>query len=212
MRLPYIALGVGGVFLIVCLIAFFLTSRPDVEENVVTEESPAATSTAATSTPVTFTEEGRQPSAPANALGAAPVCDQGIADRGANEEEMRMGNISAYTKESVIQAILKRNELLRTAPASCIRTYFRVAMIAEGEDWSELESMSDERLVVLARFMAEMGREDGETAGAFRERMLGNEAQWMYEGPEMNVGFTEQVQNGSVTTYQEAYFHNGAWY
>jgi hypothetical protein len=130
----------------------------------------------------------------------------------ADEERMRMGDISDYTKESVIQAILRRNELFKTASASCIRTYFRIGMLHTEKDRKEFEEMSDERLVALVRFMAVINREDGETDSEFRDRMLGNEAEWMYEGPEMKVGFEEKMENGSVTTYQTAALVDGYWY
>lgn len=203
---------IGAAFLAVCIgIVFFVGQKEPVEEVALVTDTVATTSESVEETAV-FTEEGRHPSVAANALASAPECDRGVADRTADEERMKMGEISAYTKESIIQAILRRNAIFKTASASCIRTYFRIGMLHEAKDWQELETMSDERLETMARFMAVISMEDGETNAEFRERMLGNDAQWMYEGPEMKVGFEEKMENGSVTTYQTASFVGGYWY
>lgn len=213
MKLHILIPLIGAVFFLACIgVVFFVGQREPVEEEVALDVETPATTTEPTKEVAVFTEEGRHASVPASASASAPVCDRGIADPMADEEQMKTGTISDYTKESVIQAILRRNELFKTAPASCIRTYFRTGMAHDGGDWSELETMSDERLETMARFMAVVSTEDGETDVAFRERMLGNEAAWMYEGPEMKVGFEEKMENGSVTTYQTATFVGGYWY
>lgn len=212
MKLPILVFAIGAVFLAGC-VAFFVFSNGNREE-----EAPAlkiesvSTTTVPEPSTIAFTEEGRQPSVPANADMSAPECDRGVADRIADEERMRMGEISAYTKEAVIQAITRRTELFKTASAACIRTYIRTGMANDGGDWTEFMAMSDERLVTMARFIAVMSMEDGETPQEFRARMLGNEAAWMYKGPEMKVGFEEKVQNGTVTTYQSASLSGGYWY
>jgi len=213
MKLHILVPLIGVAFLAACIvIVFFVGQKEPVQEDAALIVDAPATTTEQAPEAIVFTEEGRQASVPANAAGSAPECDRGVADRLVDEEEMRAGTISDYTKESVIQAILRRNELFKTAPASCIRTYFRTGMLHTEKDRKELEEMSDERLVTMVRFMAVISMEDGETNAAFRERMLGNEAQWMYEDPEMKVGFEEKMENGSVTTYQEASFVNGYWY
>lgn len=212
MKIPLIVFAVGGVFLAGC-VAFLVFSNGSQEEAVpVLEVDTAATTTEPESSTIAFSEAGRKPSVPANAAAAAPECDRGVADTSADEERMKLGTISAFTKESVVQAILRRNAVFSSASADCIRTYMRVGMAVDGGDWDELETMSDERLVTMARFMAVISREDRETDGEFRTRMLGNDAQWMYEGPEMKVGFEEEMENGSVTTYQTATFVNGFWF
>jgi hypothetical protein len=83
-------------------------------------------------------------------------------------------------------------------------------MSHDGGDWDELEDMSDAKIEAFARFAAVMG--ETEDRAAFRDRMLGSEAAWEFEGPEMKVGFTEAVNGGSVTTYQSATFYKGVWY
>ena len=212
MKLTYLFVLLGALVLIGSIAAFVVMGRSGEEAAPAPEAAKERAVPATTTEPAVFTEEGRQASVPANAEEAAPECDRGVADPGADEERMRMGAISDFTKESVLQAILRRNALFATASASCIRTYMRTGMAVDGGDWRELETMSDERLVAMARFMAVISREDGETDSEFRARMLGNEAQWMYEGPEMKVGFEEQMENGSVTTYQTATFTGGFWY
>ncbi|MES2931849.1 MAG: hypothetical protein V4682_04130 [Patescibacteria group bacterium] len=213
MKLYILVPLIGAAFLAVCIgVVFFVGQKEPVVEDVALVADAAATTTEPAPETVVFTEEGRHPSVAANALASAPECDRGVADRTADEERMKMGEISDYTKESVIQAILRRNALFKTASASCVRTYFRIGMLHDDKDRKELETMSDERLEALARFMAVISMEDGETEAAFRTRMLGNEAEWMYEGPEMKVGFEERMENGSVTTYQTASFVNGYWY
>lgn len=212
MKLHFLVPLVGAAFLFACIgIVFFVGQKEPVEDVAIVVDAPATTTERVPET-VVFTEEGRHASVPANAAASAPVCDRGIADPMADQERMKAGTITDYTKESVVQAILRRNELFKTAPASCIRTYFRNSMAHDEGDWSELEAMSDERLETMARFMAVINTKDGETDVAFRDRMLGNEAEWMYEGPEMKVGFEEKMENGSVTTYQTATFVGGYWY
>ena len=213
MKLHILVPLIGVAFLLACIgVVFFVGQKEPVQEDAALIVDAPATTTESVTETVVFTEEGRHASVPANASASAPVCDRGIADRLADEEQMKAGAISDYTKESVIQAILRRNELFKTASASCIRTYFRTGMLHEDKDRKELEEMSDERLVTMARFMAVISMEDRESDVAFRERMLGNEAEWVYEDPEMKVGFEEQMENGSVTTYQTASFVNGYWY
>lgn len=213
MKLHFLVPLIGVAFLAVCIVVvFFVGQREPVEEEVVLDIEASSTTTAPTEETVVFTEEGRQASVPANAGASAPECDRGVADRMADEERMKRGEISVYTKESIIQVILRRNALFKSAPASCIRTYFRIGMLHTEKDRAEFEAISDERLVAMARFMAVINMEDGETDSEFRDRMLGNEAEWMYEGPEMKVGFAEKMENGSVTTYQTASFVNGYWY
>lgn len=212
MKLHFLIPLIGAAFLAVCIgIVFFVGQKEPVQEVTFVTDMPATTTEQVQETAV-FTEEGRQASVPANASASALECDRGVADRMANEEQMKMGAISDYTKESVIQAIIRRNALFKTAPASCIKTYFRTGMLHNADDWKELETMSDERLETMARFMAVINMEDGETNTEFRERMLGNEAEWMFEGPEMKVGFEEKMENGSVTTYQTASLVGGFWY
>ena len=212
MKLYILVPLIGAAFLAVCIgIVFFVGLKEPVEEVALVTDAVATTSEPVSETAV-FTEEGRHPSVAANALASAPECDRGVADRAADEEQMKTGEISTYTKESIIQAILRRNAIFKTASASCIRTYFRIGMLHTEKDLKELEAMSDERLETMARFMAVISMEDGETNAEFRERMLGNEASWMYEGPEMKVGFEEKMENGSVTTYQTASLVGGYWY
>lgn len=210
MKPSLLILVLGALFFAVCIgVLVFTTTKP--QEEVPEVQTSEVATTTPEQTALVFTEEGRQPSVPANAQGAAPVCDRGVADYGANAAAMSGGTISAYTKESVIQAILKRNEILKSGSAACIRTYLRTGFVQESEDWAELETMSDERLVVLARFMAVMGTEDGETAQEFRARMLANDS-WVFADGEMKVSFTEPANGGTVTTYQQSYLLNGAWY
>ncbi|HEY0979758.1 MAG TPA: hypothetical protein VGE23_02875 [Candidatus Paceibacterota bacterium] len=212
MKFTYLFVLLGALVLVGSIAAFIVMGRSSEEAVPVPESTEEREVPATTTEPAVFTEEGRHASVPANAEAAAPECDRGVADPGANEAQMKRGEISDFTKESVLQAILRRNALFATASAACIRTYFRTGMAVDGGDWSELEAMSDERLVTMARFMAVISREDGETDSEFRARMLGSEAQWRYEGREMKVGFEEQMENGSVTTYQSASFVNGSWY
>lgn len=212
MKLPILIFSLGALFFLGCVGYLVFSGGEKEVEAPVLEADSVATTTAPEPSAIAFSEEGRSPSAPANAAAVAPECDRGVADPGADEERMRMGMLSAFTKESVVQAILRRNALFSSASANCIRTYLRIGMAVDGGDWSELETMSDERIVAMARFMAVISREDRETDSEFRARMLGNEAQWMYEGPEMKVGFEEEMENGSVTTYQTATLVNGFWY
>lgn len=212
MKLTYLFVLLGALVLVGSVVVFAVMGRPGEGAAPAPEAAEESVVPAPATESAVFTEEGRQASVPANAEAAAPECDRGVADPGANEAQMTQGEISAFTKETVIQAILRRNTLFATASAGCIRTYFRTGMAVDKGDWSELETMSDERLVTMARSMAVTSREDGETDSEFRARLLGSEAEWRYESPTMTVRVEAQMENGSVTTHQTATFVNGYWY
>ena len=211
MKLPTLVLILSGLFLAVCIgvLVFVSTTGTETETELVSDTE--ATSTPTASTTLTFSEDGRQPSVPANADGAAPVCDRGIADHNVSTDAMERGEISDYTKESIVQAILRRNEIFRTGSAVCIRTYLRTSTAASAPEFDQLMAESDERLLVMARVVVLASEKEGETPAEFRTRMLAND-NWVFSGGEMKVGFTEQVSGGTMTNYQHAFLVGNVWY
>lgn len=196
MKLHILIPLIGVVFFLACIVVvFFVGQREPVEEVALVVDSPATTTEPVEETAV-FTEEDRQASVPANASASAPVCDQGLSDFMADEDAMRQGDISTLSKETVIQAIIRRTDLFKTASARCIRTYVTAGGFAE------FARLSDGELVMEARRMAALS--DTDDAAGYRESMLKSDVAWTYEGSVM------RIRAGGST--QTATFVGGYWY
>lgn len=196
MKLHILIPLIGVVFLLACVVVVFFVGQKEPTEELALVVDTTATTTEAVEETAVFTEEDRHASVPANASASAPVCDQGVSDFMADEEAMRSGDVSTLSKETVIQAIIRRTTLFETASASCIRTYFRAG------GFSNTASLSDGELVIEARRIA--AQSDTEDAAAYRERMLKSDVTWTYEGSSM------RIRSGGGT--QTASFVNGYWY
>lgn len=195
MKLYLLVPLIGAAFLGVCIgVVFFVGQREPVEEEDVAAVADVTPTPSPEETAV-FTEEGRQASVPANAETTAPNCDRGAADRLADETAMAEGTIEAYTKETIIQVVLRRNELFSTASAGCIRTYLRTSNADTTAAWAGFETMSDQQLLQAARASAQ------QSAG-LAEQMRAPEAVWTYGGSRMTISVTKHT----------ATFVNGYWY
>ena len=213
MKLHILVPLIGVAFLLACIgIVFFVGQKEPAEEEPVLTTDTAATTTAQVPETAVFTEEGRHASVPANAGSSAPVCDRGIADRLADEERMKMGTISDYTKESVIQAIQQRTDLFAAGSADCIRTYLRTVFASLGGAPEGFLAMSDEELMASGRYRLMIQQEYGRTLPEFRDRMLAADAVWHFDGFEMKVEFDGSENDEYASVYQHAYLVEGSWY
>lgn len=208
MKLPVLILSLGVLFFAICIGVLIYTSSQKPEAAAVLEVATEDVSTSTDQSTITFTEEGRQPSVPANASGAAPVCDRGIADSDALRPEMQDGNISPLTKESVIQALIKRNTILSTGSADCIREYLDAGALSKTSDWNEFRSYSDEKLLEVARAMG--AASDTNDPSYFRTRVYGSSAVWTVRDSQIEIGFRTEAE--SIVSYQVAYLSDGSWF